>query len=275
MTLLRVAAALASLPAGVLSVRMMVGYASQAGRDDLAFLPLLLMAPIVTGLLIMCASSGHRLETRRRLDAAFIGGLTVGSASFFVGALGPLLLSRGGQGTSLGFFLTGPLGFDVGAMSVLAGTFRTRSGSHDDPLTSLRGPSSPLIKSVLAILVGAVVAGVLGNAATFFSVVAWSGAEAMNPAAEVGRWWLWLPVATWRIAAGVLGGYLAARIAGRQPVRHGVVLAVFQLVPLALLVATTGLTSARAILLAACLPVVAAAGVCAGARLKAAQVEGR
>lgn len=275
MTPFRILAALASLPAGVLSIRMVVGYTSQAGRDDLAFLPLLAMAPIVTGLLIVCAASGHRMEMRRRLDAAFMGGLIVGSASFFVGALGPLLLLRGGQGTSLGFFLTGPLGFDVGAISALAGTFRTRDTANDDPLTALGGPSNPIIRSVLAMLVGAVVAGVLGNAATFFSVAAWSGSGATGPATEAGHWWLWLPVATWRIVAGVAGGYLAARIAGRQEVRHGVVLAILQFIPLALLVATTDLASVRAVLLATCLPVLAAVGIWTGARLRAAQVAER
>lgn len=275
MTPLRIVAALASLPAGVLSIRLVAGYASQAGRDDLAFLPLLAMAPIVTGLLIVCASSGHRMEMRRRLDAAFMGGLIVGSASFFVGALGPLLLLRGGQGTSLGFFLTGPLGFDVGAITALAGTLRTRDTENDDPLTALGGPSSPLIRSVLAMLVGAIVAGVLGNAATFFSVAAWSGSDAATPATEAGRVWVWLPVAAWRIAAGAAGGYLAARVAGRQEVRHGAVLAVLQFIPVVLLVATTNLASVGAVLLATCLPVLAAAGIWAGARLRAAQVAER
>ena len=124
-------------------------------------------------------------------------------------------------------------------------------------------------------LVGAVVAGILGNAATFFSVVAWSGADAANPAAEAGHWWLWLPIATWRITAGIAGGYLAARIAGRQAIRHGVVLAVLQFVPLVLLVVATGVTSTRSVLLAAWLPVLAAAGIWAGARLRAAQAAGR
>lgn len=58
-----------------------------------------------------------KLENLRegQAHAIFSGGFIVGSVSFLVGFLGPMILNpTSGQGPLLGIFITGPLGFIIG-----------------------------------------------------------------------------------------------------------------------------------------------------------------
>lgn len=65
-----------------------------------------------------------------RAGAAFVGALTGGAVGFAAGFFGPLLLTPdANQGPLLGIFITGPLGFALGA---LLGPWIARGG--DRPL---------------------------------------------------------------------------------------------------------------------------------------------
>jgi hypothetical protein len=68
---------------------------------------------------ILCgwfALRGHVAESRARIWLSVIGGVVLGSIGFTVGFLGPLILTpSANQGPLLGIFVTGPLGFEIGA----------------------------------------------------------------------------------------------------------------------------------------------------------------
>ncbi len=84
---------------------------------------------------ILCgwfALRGHIAESRARMRFAVKGALVLGGIGFAAGFLGPAILRpSANQGPLLGIFVTGPLGFVLGAViGWLYGRFRIRgSGS--------------------------------------------------------------------------------------------------------------------------------------------------
>ena len=62
------------------------------------------------------ALRGHIAESRRRTTSALLGGIMLGGIGFAAGYFGPLILSESNLGPLLGIFMTGPLGFVLGAI---------------------------------------------------------------------------------------------------------------------------------------------------------------
>jgi hypothetical protein len=64
----------------------------------------------------------------RVLRSAFLGGIIVGGISFVAGFFGPIIFTpESNQGPFLGIFITGPLGFIIGALAgSLIALFATR-----------------------------------------------------------------------------------------------------------------------------------------------------
>ena len=62
------------------------------------------------------ALRGHIAEGRRRTKAALVGGIMLGGIGLAGGYFGPLMLSESNLGPLLGIFMTGPLGFVLGAI---------------------------------------------------------------------------------------------------------------------------------------------------------------
>src|SRR5262245_36230402 len=59
---------------------------------------------------------GFRVDMRARIKHVLLGGLIVGSIGFALGFFGPLIWApEANQGPLLGIFITGPIGFLVGA----------------------------------------------------------------------------------------------------------------------------------------------------------------
>jgi hypothetical protein len=82
--------------------------------------------------MVMCgwfALRGNLTSARARMKTVILGGVVVGAIGFAIGFLGPMIWAPGAnQGPLLGIFITGPIGFVVGAA---LGWFysRTRSAS--------------------------------------------------------------------------------------------------------------------------------------------------
>jgi len=62
------------------------------------------------------ALRGHIAESRRRTTSALLGGIMLGGIGFAAGYFGPLIVSESNLGPLLGIFITGPLGFVMGAI---------------------------------------------------------------------------------------------------------------------------------------------------------------
>ena len=63
------------------------------------------------------ALRGHIAESRRRTISALVGGVMLGGIGFAAGFFGPIILTpQSNQGPLIGIFLTGPLGFVMGAI---------------------------------------------------------------------------------------------------------------------------------------------------------------
>jgi len=85
------------------------------------------------------ALRGHFADSRARMKFALLGGGILGGIGFAAGYFGPILLTpQSNQGPLLGIFITGPLGFVLGAAIGWAyAHFRVRRArpggiSHDD-----------------------------------------------------------------------------------------------------------------------------------------------
>jgi hypothetical protein len=69
---------------------------------------------------ILCgwfALRGHVAESRAEMGYAWLGGFLLGGIGFVAGFFGPIILTPGAnQGPLLGIFITGPLGFSLGAL---------------------------------------------------------------------------------------------------------------------------------------------------------------
>jgi hypothetical protein len=79
----------------------------------------ILMGLFPAAIAIICwgfALRGHIAEGRRRTKAALVGGIMLGGIGLAGGYFGPLMLSESNLGPLLGIFMTGPLGFVLGAI---------------------------------------------------------------------------------------------------------------------------------------------------------------
>ena len=84
------------------------------------FDPLLAIFAVCTAtFVLMCgwfALRGQFPASRRRMRLVLLGGLVVGGIGFAIGFFGPLIWAPdANQGPLLGIFITGPIGFVVGA----------------------------------------------------------------------------------------------------------------------------------------------------------------
>lgn len=175
------------------------------------------------------ALAGHRAEMRRHLGDALIGGLAVGSVALACGFIGSLIVARGNQGPMLGIFVTGPLGFVLGAIGGGVGSLRSRSAPKSDH--GKANMISRAVRSVVGILVGWLVSSFIGGMVEFSMVSAFGGGEATTYLALRQRPVVGAAVLACHAGLGLLGGYAAAHIAGYAPVAHGAVLAFVQVLP--------------------------------------------
>jgi hypothetical protein len=100
----------------LLCLRQLVRGFERFGFD---FLGMLLMFYGVAGAMICWwfALRGHLPESRRHMQVTIRGGWIVGGIGFAVGFIGPVIFTpESNQGPLLGIFLTGPLGFVLGAV---------------------------------------------------------------------------------------------------------------------------------------------------------------
>jgi hypothetical protein len=105
-------------------------------RFGFDFFSMLLMFYGVVGATICgwFALRGHLPESRRHIQVTIRGGWIVGGISFALGFMGPIIFTpESNQGPLLGIFLTGPLGFVLGAViGWFYGRFR-----HEEARTNL------------------------------------------------------------------------------------------------------------------------------------------
>jgi hypothetical protein len=90
-------------------------------RDGLIFwVPIALLLITVAALCWWFALRGDRTESRSAIAAAWKGGVWIGTPSFALGFIGPLVIwPDNNLGPLLGILLTGPLGFVSGALVTL------------------------------------------------------------------------------------------------------------------------------------------------------------
>lgn len=113
-TILRVVAGSLAVLAAPGAIRDLYGLL-RGGFD-----PLLAVFGACTTLLVaLCAwfaARGHLAPSRARMKRVVLSGVILGAVGFAVGFFGPLIWSPGAnQGPLLGIFITGPIGFVVGA----------------------------------------------------------------------------------------------------------------------------------------------------------------
>jgi len=111
----RVLAGLAALPLTALAL-MTIGTAYRGQFDPIGGI----LGACSSAIAILCwwfALRGEFPESRARILAAVMGGFILGAIGFAAGFLGPLILKPdANQGPLLGIFVTGPLGFVLGAL---------------------------------------------------------------------------------------------------------------------------------------------------------------
>ncbi len=94
-----------------------ISYLSIPGLHKIKFLPNLvsLAIAIIIGLYVWKKS---KFNSNSRLSYILMGGLIIGSISFILGFIGPLILTPSNNlGPLLGIFITGPIGFLVGLVA--------------------------------------------------------------------------------------------------------------------------------------------------------------
>ena len=90
-------------------------------RDAWFFwVPITLLLITLAALCWWFALRGDRPESRSAMGACWIGGVLVGTLSFALGFIGPLIVwPHNNLGPLLGILITGPLGFVGGALGAL------------------------------------------------------------------------------------------------------------------------------------------------------------
>jgi hypothetical protein len=87
-----------------------------AGRPDFLLAVFMAVAGAIGFLGLWFALRGGDAEVRRQMGAALKGGVILGILGFVGGFFGPIILTpEANQGPLLGIFITGPLGFVLGA----------------------------------------------------------------------------------------------------------------------------------------------------------------
>jgi len=110
----RMLAGLLALPMTAYALLMLVALLS--ARFDLMRIIFGLCTGTLAALCWWFALRGHRAASRRRMRFVLAGGFALGGLGFIVGFFGPLVWAPdANQGPLLGIFLTGPLGFVLGA----------------------------------------------------------------------------------------------------------------------------------------------------------------
>jgi hypothetical protein len=115
---LRIAAIVAGVPSTVITLLLLWLLLKNfgAGEDVLSFIFLAVSATITT-ICWLVSARAHIAESRRRITSALVGGIMLGGICFAAGFFGPLILApQSNQGPLLGIFITGPLGFVLGAI---------------------------------------------------------------------------------------------------------------------------------------------------------------
>ncbi|HEX5031481.1 MAG TPA: hypothetical protein VFX78_08490 [Candidatus Eisenbacteria bacterium] len=107
----------AAIVAALLTVYAVVGIAGLMKGFDLIGAMLVALAATLAWLGWWFVIRGWR-TVQARLKWALLGGIVVGGLGFLLGFFGPLLWAPdANQGPLLGIFITGPIGFIVGAVA--------------------------------------------------------------------------------------------------------------------------------------------------------------
>lgn len=117
--MLRVIAAIVAVvlgpPALWMLIRLLVE--SKFGPLDVVFGA---VASFIATVAILCgwfALRGHLPRSRRHIRLTLRGAFIIGAIAFVAGFIGPIILQpKSNQGPLLGIFLTGPVGFALGAV---------------------------------------------------------------------------------------------------------------------------------------------------------------
>ena len=113
-TVQRILAGLLALPISAYALLMLVALLS--AHFDLMRVIFGLCTGTLASLCWWFALRGHLAGSRRRMKFVLAGGFALGGIGFIVGFFGPLVWApSANQGPLLGIFLTGPLGFVLGA----------------------------------------------------------------------------------------------------------------------------------------------------------------
>ncbi|HET9939967.1 MAG TPA: hypothetical protein VFR25_02595 [Candidatus Eisenbacteria bacterium] len=108
---------LAGIIAALLTIYAVVGITGLMKGFDLIGAMLVALAATLAWLGWWFVIRGWRV-VQARLKWALIGGIVVGGVGFIIGFLGPLLWAPdANQGPLLGIFITGPIGFILGAVA--------------------------------------------------------------------------------------------------------------------------------------------------------------
>jgi len=130
----RILAAVVAVVLGPLALWMSIHVASSAFNALNVVFGILVS--LIATVAILCgwfALSSHRPASRRHIRVTMRGGFIGGGIAFVAGFIGPVIFQpEANQGPLLGIFVTGPLGFVLGAMiGWFYGRFR-----HETPIES-------------------------------------------------------------------------------------------------------------------------------------------
>ena len=135
-----------------------------------------------------------------------------------------------------------------------------------------------VLRSVLAVLAGLVAISLLVEAVEVSLVTLVNGGMTMDPVVYFGtrnRPWFLAIKLVYNTASAIAGGWLAAWIAGRSPLAHGIALGVVQAAALGYAVTDPAMRLWTPDWMWAALAVVSTVGVIWGARLRQPRAVGR